>query len=267
MLAERDAQLEKRDGKDDQLREELEIAQREATTRAEALARAEAQLKSMAEKNKEQAERLTQAQTTMDSNKLTLSELQEQLVLMGAECDQEVAARKAAKEDLARTEEKLAAEKAERASLVELLEEAAVAATQVQAEHAAMRDELVSVQAENASLKTKVDSLDLMVDSMNSIGLGQQVNEGPRSTGDSGDSQRADDGATSLGEQLERDAEQDRVDIEVKMQVLKSWVTALVMERDDLLVETRRLKEQTVESAGYRPPTSGAQAGAQWGAV
>ena len=73
MLAERDAQLEKRDGTDDQLREELEIAQREATTRAEALARAEAQLKSMAEKNKEQAERLTQAQTTMDSNKLTLS--------------------------------------------------------------------------------------------------------------------------------------------------------------------------------------------------
>ena len=68
VLAERDAQLEKRDGTDDQLREELEISQRDATARAEALARAEAQLKSMTEENKEQAERLTQAQITMESN-------------------------------------------------------------------------------------------------------------------------------------------------------------------------------------------------------
>ena len=70
-----------------------------------------------------------------------------------------------------------------------------------------------------------------------------------------------------IRQQVWRDAEQDRVDIEVKMQVLKSCVTALVMERDDLLVETKRLREQPVESAGYRPPVSGAQAGAQWGAV
>eukprot|EP01048_Picozoa_sp_COSAG05_P036021 COSAG05_NODE_15985_length_356_cov_0.992218_1_plen_83_part_10 len=76
VLAERDAQLEKRDGTDDQLREELEISQRDATARAEALARAEAQLKSMTEENKEQAERLAQAQSTVDSNKLALSELQ-----------------------------------------------------------------------------------------------------------------------------------------------------------------------------------------------
>lgn len=268
LLAEREAQLEKRDGVDDQLREELEISQGEATTRGEALDRTEAQLKTLTEANKEQAERLAQAQNTMSTDKATLSELQDQLVQSRVRCDQEAAARKAAKEAATKAAEMLDAEKAERASLVELLDEAGVAASRVQAEHAAIRDELVSVQAENAALKTKVDSLDLMVDSMNSMGLGHQIADVTRSGGDSQDGSSGDGvGESSLGEELERDAEQDRVDIETKMLVLKSCVTALIMERDDLLVETRRLKEKPAESSGYRPPTRGAQAGAQWGAV
>jgi|EP01046_Picozoa_sp_COSAG06_P007733 membrane protein involved in colicin uptake len=269
LLAERDGQLEKRDGTDDQLRVDLELSQREGAARTEALARAEAQLAAMTEETQEQAERLAQAQSTAETNRATVAELQEQLARMGAECDQEVAARKAAKEEAARALELLASEKAERASLVELLQEAGVAAGRVAAEHAAMRDELVSVQAENASLKTKVDSLDLMVDSMNSMGLGQEVGEAEARGGDGGQGGADDDGG-SLGAELERDAEQDRVDVEEKMLVLKSWVSALVMERDDLLVETRRLRElqqANIQPAGYRPPTSGAQAGAQWGAV
>ena len=254
LLAERDGQLEKRDGTDDQLREELSSAIADGEANAAQLAQAEAQLATTMEENYDQMHRLEQALSTGDANRAAVAELQEQFALMTAERDQKVAELRTAREDVGRAGEALGKEKAERNSLVELLEEAGVATQRVVDEHAAMRGELVAARAENAALQTKIDSMDLMLDSMNTILLGDEVaaqgsGNGGGGGGAQGGAAADEDGGGSLGAELERDAEQDRVDVETKMLVLKSWVSALVMERDDLLVETVRLKQRVVEAA------------------
>eukprot|EP01047_Picozoa_sp_COSAG01_P005255 COSAG01_NODE_178_length_22933_cov_18.398529_11_plen_353_part_00 len=253
LLEQREAELagitESLDG---QLREQARRAQSEAAAAQEMAAEVGLQLVEERDQRRGHLERVRALEEEVEAYRQQRDDMEAQTARAALDCDRLQTIRHESREENAQLTEQLAERSAELEETQDrLTRQLRRNETQVEAE-LQLRETVMKLQSSNATLQAKVDGLDKMVDSIDSLaqgcGDGREVGEMVAQM--------------SLGSQLEAElastAEEEQVQpepapeappaVEYKLLALKNTLEAILMERNDLITEAARLQRMIISA-------------------